>query len=52
MVAEQALVSKLQKHPDDEHYIEITTPDRFYTEHCSSVHALACLLNGARFDND
>ena len=49
---EQELVSKLQKLPDDEHYIEITTPDRFYTEHCSSVHALACLLNGARFDND
>ena len=49
---EQELVSKLQKHPDDEHYIEITTPDRFYTEHCSSVHALACLLNGARFDID
>ena len=49
---EQDLIAKLQKHPEDEHYIEITTPDRFYTEHCSTAHALACLFGGAQLDLD
>ena len=49
---EKELIAKLQKHPHDEHYIEITTPDRFYTEHCRSMAGLACLFNGAKFDND
>jgi len=45
-------VTKLQKHPDHENYIEITTPERFFTEHCSSVDALAGLLRGAQFDGE
>ena len=49
---EKELISKIQKHPNEEHYIEITTPDRFYTEHCSSVSAIASLFHGTRFDND
>jgi hypothetical protein len=49
---EQDLVAKLQKHPDHENYIEITTPERFFTEHCSSVDALACLLRGAQFNGE
>ena len=49
---EQDLIAKLQKHPEHENYIEITTPERFFTEHCSSVDALACLLRGAQFDGE
>lgn len=49
---EQDLVTKLQKHPDHENYIEITTPERFFTEHCSSMDALAGLLRGAQFDGE
>ena len=48
----QDLIAKLQKHPDHENYIEITTPERFFTEHCSSVDALACLLRGAQFNGE
>lgn len=49
---ERDLIAKLQKHPEHENYIEITTPERFFTEHCSSVDALACLLRGAQFDGE
>lgn len=47
---EQDLLGKLWKHPKEEHYIEITTPDRFFTEHCNSLGAVSCLLRGAQFD--
>ena len=49
---EHDLVEKLQKHNDETHYIEITTPERFFTEHCSSIADLECLLFGARYDHD
>ena len=49
---ERDLVAKLQKHLDHENYIEITTPERFFTEHCSSVDAVACLLHGALIDGE
>lgn len=50
--AEQDLIAKLQKHPNDEHYIEITTPERFFTEHCSNMDDLSCLLYGAKYDRE
>ena len=49
---EHDLVERLQKHRDEPNYIEITTPERFFTEHCSSITDLECLLYGARYDHD
>ena len=49
---EQDLIAKLQKHPDHEDYIEITTPERFFFFFFSSVDTLACLLRGAQFNGE
>ena len=49
---EKDLVSQLQKHYSDETYIEITTPERFFTEHCSNINAVYSLLRSAQFDRD
>jgi len=49
---EHDLVERLQKHRDEPNYIEITTPERFFTEHCSSITDLECLLYGARYDRE
>ncbi len=49
---EKALTERLNKRNDETHYIEITTPERFFTEHCGSINDITCLLYGARFDRD
>ena len=49
---ESDLVERLNKHKDEEHYIEVTTPERFFTEHCSSIDDLTCLLHGAKYYRD
>ena len=49
---ESDLVERLNKHKDEEHYIEITTPERFFTEHCSTIDDLTCLLHGAKYYRD
>ena len=48
---EKDIVERLQKHSHEEHYIEITTPERFFSEHCSNLHDLVCLLYGSRYDD-
>lgn len=49
---EKELVERLNKHNDETHYIEVTTPERFFTEHCSSIDDVSCLLYGAKYDHD
>ena len=49
---EQELIAKLQKHPDDAHYIEVTTPDRFFTQHCTTADDLYCLLRSTQVNGD
>ena len=41
MVAEQDLIAKLQKHPNDEHYIDITDAERYPSERSALDRAYA-----------
>lgn len=50
--AEQDLIAELQNHNNDEHFIEITTPERFYADHCRSMDDLAGLFLGTTHDRN
>jgi len=47
---EKEIVELLNKHKNEEHYIEISTPERFCTEHCGTNADIECLLCNRKRD--